>query len=375
MDRRENLQRIVVGMMDGFGMDYFKMTDMPNLKQMANEGFFKEVKGLFPSITNVNNVSICCGAWPDEHGITGNSYFNETTGKAEYMNAADLIRVDTLFQRAAGLGIKSALLTSKRKTVELFNRGTEIAIAAEEPPSKYVYRHGKPADIYSREINYWLWETAVDILKTRPDIGCVYVHITDYPMHMWSPEQIESKEHLQNLDKLIGKAGDAALDAAFFFTADHGMNFKRQCWDLVKICKEKGTSIRFALSPERDYYVKHHRNFTGCAYVWLKTPDDAKKVIDIIRDLKGVEEVISTKDATRRFHLIPNRIGDLTVIGDKDTMFGDLETTYEKLPPTYRAHGSLHEMDLPLIIFNLNDDLPSTQEFQTNKDLTRFLYR
>lgn len=375
MGGRQNFQRIVVGMMDGFGMDYFKTTDMQNLKQMAHEGFFKEVKGLFPSITNVNNVSICCGAWPDEHGITGNSYFNETTGKAEYMNAADLIRVDTLFKRAARLGIKSALLTSKRKTVELLNRDTEIAIAAEEPPSKYVYRHGRPADIYSREINYWLWEVAIDILKTRPDIGCVYVHITDYPMHAWSPEQIESKEHLQKLDKLIGKARETALDAAFFFTADHGMNYKKQCWDLVKVCKEKGAPIRFALSPERDYYVKHHRNFTGCAHVWLKTPDDAKKVIDIIRDLKGVEEVISTVDAASRFHLDPSHIGDLTVTGDKDTMFGDLETPYEKLPPTYRAHGSLHEMDLPLIIFNLNDDLPSAQEFQTNKDLTRFLYR
>ena len=370
-----NRQRIVIGMMDGLGLDYFEKSDMPNLKDMTRNGFFKQVTGVFPSVTNVNNVSICCGAWPEEHGITGNSYFDATTGKAEYMNSADMIQTDTIFRRAGRHGVKSALLTSKRKTVELFYQDTEISIAAEDPPPDYVARFGNPGNIYSREINYWLWAVAVDLLRNRPDIQLLYVHITDYPMHTWAPAEKESLEHLKRLDELLGDTRAVAPDAAFFITADHGMNYKKRCWDLTRVCQKAGTPIRFALSPERDYYVKHHRNFTGCAWVWLNSPEDMAQVTEIFEGLEGVDEVLSRDEAVRRFHLLPVTIGDLTVLGDRDTMFGDLGTVHEDLAPTYRAHGSLYEMDLPLVVDNFDGELPPAEAFQANKDLTRFLYR
>lgn len=375
MTKQYRQRRVVVGMLDGFGIDYFEASDMRNLKRMARDGLMKQVRGVFPSITNVNNVSICCAAWPNEHGITGNSYFDEVKGRAEYMNAAELIRVDTLFKRAATAGVKSALLTSKRKTVELFHKDTEIAVAAEDPPPEYVNRYGKPGDIYSSEINYWLWEVAGDILVRRPDIGCLYVHTTDYPMHMWAPGEKESKKHLSEMDDRIEAARQAAGEAMFLFTADHGMNFKTRCWDLMKACEEQGTPIRFALSPERDYYVVHHRNFTGSAYLWLRDPGDAEKVSQIVGSLEGVEEVLPAAEAARRFRLAPEHIGDLVVFGDKDTMFGELDSDFEVLPETYRAHGSLYEMDLPLIIYDPHGELPPHDAFQWNKDLTRFLYK
>jgi phosphonoacetate hydrolase len=134
--------------------------------------------------------------------------------------------------------VRSALLTCKVKTIHLLGRGAEIAVAAESPPPEWAERYGNPANIYSREINYWVWEVAVDILKHRPDIGLLYVHTTDYPMHTWAPEAPESKEHLAELDRLLGEAMDAAPDAAFLITADHGMNYKARCWDLFRACRE-----------------------------------------------------------------------------------------------------------------------------------------
>lgn len=369
-------QRIVVGMMDGLDPAYLKATEMPVFRRMMVDGFYLQVSAVFPSVTNVNNVSICCGAWPAEHGITGNSYFDQETCRAEYMNSADLIRVPTLFQRAAQHGVQSALLTSKRKTVELFRYGTAVGIAAERPTDELVRRYGQPADIYSREINYWLWSVAVDLLKTRPELGLIYVHTTDYPMHAWGPERAESKEHLERLDALLGEACDAAPDAAFFLTADHGMNYKRRCWDLARICREQGPPLRFALSPERDFYIQHHRNYAGCAFLWLNAAGDAPAVIETLRRLEGVEEVLPSTIAAERFHLVRERIGDLVVFGDQDTVFGDLEhSAYEELPASYRNHGSLHEMQVPLAIYNYQRPLPPAEEFRANKDLTRFLYR
>ena len=364
-------QRVVIGMIDGFGTDYFEKNPLPVMKSMARDGLFNQVSAVYPTVTNANNVSICCGAWPKDHGITGNSYFDEKTGAADYMENADFIRMPTIVERAADQGIASALLTCKDKTIRLLSRRAALAVAAENPPRDFVDRFGQPPDIYSREINYWLWNVAIDLLRHRPDIKLLYVHTTDYPMHMWAPERAESQEHLARLDELVGQARAAAPDVAFLLTADHGMNFKKRCWDLARACAERNMPLRFALSAEKDRYIKHHRTFGGAAWVWLNSPADECKAAATIAGLAGIEQVLTKSEAAKRFNLMPERIGDLVVIGDQDTVFGDLESSTEELEPAYRSHGSLHESQVPLIIYNSAVNLPPPESFKANLDITR----
>lgn len=364
-------QRVVVGMIDGFGMDYYDQSSMPVLKSMARAGLFQKVKAVYPTVTNSNNVSICCGAWPKDHGITGNSYFDEKTGEADYMESADFIRVPTILERAAANGIHSALLTCKNKTIRLLGKGATMAVAAESPSADFVERFGPPPDIYSREINYWLWQVAIDILRRRRDIQLLYVHTTDYPMHMWAADQRESQEHLSVLDGLLAEARSSAPDAAFLLTADHGMNFKKRCWDLAKACAERGVELRFALSAEKDRYVKHHRTFGGAAWVWLKSPADEVRAVSCIGGLEGIDNVLTRSEAAKRYQLMPERIGDLAVFGDIDTVFGELPTASEILEANYRSHGSLHETEVPLIIYNCAQALPPAENFVANLDVSR----
>ncbi len=199
-------QRVVIVMLDGFGPDYFEKSEMPFLKEMAAKGFSKTVRGVMPSVTNVNNASLCCGAWPSEHGITGNSYYDLAKGRAEYMENADSLRMNTIFQRASARGVESALISAKKKTIALFSRGTEIAITAETPTQAEVDKYGPAQAIYSREINYWVMNAAIDMLENRRDLGLLFIHTTDYPMHTWPPEASESKEHLSRVDSLLEKA-------------------------------------------------------------------------------------------------------------------------------------------------------------------------
>ena len=174
-------------MMDGFGMEYLKTSNMPTLKSWCEAGIYRQVQDTMPSVTNTNNASICCGVWPDRHGITGNSYFDERTGREEYMETADLLKAPTLFERAKKQNVRSALLSSKKKTTTLLPAGADVVMTAEAPSEPWVKRFGKAPDIYSREINYWLMTAAIDLLKTRPDLRCFYIHTTDYPMHTWPP--------------------------------------------------------------------------------------------------------------------------------------------------------------------------------------------
>src|SRR5579875_1900095 len=213
-------QRTVVVMCDGLGADYYAASPMPTLKGWARGGVYAPVAGVMPSVTNANNASICCSAWPEEHGVVGNSFLDPASGTEEYLESADLVLCPTLFERARGAGVGSALLTSKRKTTSLLGRGADVLLAAEAPSADVVERLGPAPPIYSREINYWLFRAAIDLLRTRPDLGCLYVHTTDYPMHTWAPDAAESREHLATLDALLEEAAAVAPDAAFLLGAD-----------------------------------------------------------------------------------------------------------------------------------------------------------
>jgi phosphonoacetate hydrolase len=115
--------------------------------------------------------------------------------------------------------------------------------------------------------------------------------------------------------------------------------------DLGQALHRRGTPVRLALSAEKDRYVRHHRTFGGTAWVWLNDPRDEEAVAAALAALPGIEAVLIRGDAARRFRLHPRRIGDLVVLGDVSTVFGDLPpgTESEALPVTYRSHGSLHE--------------------------------
>jgi phosphonoacetate hydrolase len=366
-------QRIVILMCDGLGTDYYEASPMPTLKAWAAGGVHAPVQAVMPTVTNSNNASICCGTWPSVHGLIGNSFLDEATGAEEYMENGDLILAPTLFERAGRHGIRSALLTSKKKTTTLLGRGAELLLAAEAPSPDWVETLGAAPAIYSCEINYWLMRAAIEVLAKRPDIGVLYVHTTDYPMHMWPPAAAESRAHLATLDALLAEAAAVAPDAAFLVSADHGMNYKTRCWDLEKALAARGAPVRIAISAERDKYVRHHRGMGGTAWVHLNAPDDIEFVAAALRSLAGVERVMTRAEAAAELHLMPARIGDLVVLGDKETVFGNLEVEMERMPAEYRTHGSLHELDVPIVIHNAHG-VPAADYFRNNLDLARWLY-
>ena len=108
--------------------------------------------------------------------------------------------------------------------------------------------------------------------------------------------------------------------------------------------------------------------------MYLKNPQDAERVREIISGLKGVEHVIARDVAARDYKLLKSRIGDLVVWGDKDTVFGEMEMEREDFPAGLRSHGSLHELDIPLFVYNGKNG-PSGDYFNHNLDLARWLYR
>ena len=165
--------------------------------QWRERGQFRRVKGMMPSVTNANNASICCGVLPEQHGITGNSYFDERTGREEYMETADLLLSPTLFQRAKKQGVASALLSCKKKTTTLLSPGADLILSAETPTQDWVRRLGSAPDILVAG-NQLLAHGGRNPFAQDPPRSRLPLHPHDRlpDAYLAPPEAKESKEHL-----------------------------------------------------------------------------------------------------------------------------------------------------------------------------------
>ena len=343
----------LIFMIDGFGLDYLASGAAPFLSELFDEGG-EEAEGLWPTVTNVNNAAIACAAPPAVTGITGNSFLDPDSGVDRYMDRAAMLTTPTLLETWSAAGRRCALLSVKGKTGRLLGRGVEYMVSTETVPPEIADAVGAPPHIYTSEVNIWLVDCLAWLLAHRPDLDTFYVHTTDYPMHMWAPEQDGSQEHLRQLDAAIRAVVDAVPHAEVLVTADHGMNAKTRALDLGRILAARGVTGARALSIEKDGYVGHHRDLGGGAWVWAGE-DQIDQAAKILASLDGVEEVLPRAEAAARFQLNPDRMGDLAVLADRRSVFGDLQTETEALPPGYRSHGSGYEREVPLIRWNVSD--------------------
>jgi phosphonoacetate hydrolase len=365
-------QRCIILMLDGFGLDYYRAAPMPALKTMADEGLFCEGSAVFPTLTNANNLSIVCGSFPETHGVTTNCYLDPTTSRPAFLEDPGFLKSPTLFDVAARHGIRSALVTSKSKTVRILGPSVAVGVAVQDPDAATVARFGPPPDIYSVEANEYILRAGLRLLEEEPDLGILYVHTTDYPMHMWGPDAPESLDHLARLDRLIGELAERNPDAAFLVTADHGMNPKSVCLDLEQILRAAGFPIRAAISPVADRLVKHHGGHGGVSYVYLSDRTAREGVLGFLARHPGVDRALPAETAAAVYRLDPDRIGDIVVGADRETVFGSVERERVPLAPGYRNHGSRFEAEIPLIAWNA--PLRRDDGLRYNLDLTRILF-
>ena len=356
-------RKVLFVCVDGFGPEYLRESEMPNLEEMIRTGTHVEGTGIIPSLTNVNNASILTSAFPEDHGITGNYYYDRSTGEGTFMESADYLRLPTLFERAGELGIRTAFVTSKEKLMFL-SRGADYAVAAENPDPEMATRLGPAQDVYSPDINYWSLRAARYYLR---EAGCqlVYLATTDYMMHTYPATDERSQAHLRTVDDLLGRILNDHANLEVYLTADHGMSPKSDAIDIGRVMVEHG--IRGEAVPIiRDRYVEHHSNLGGACYVYLENGSDLELTFALLGEIPGVEEIYAREDAAERFQLYASRIGDIFLLGERHVVFGSLERTREEV--VIRSHGSRHEAPVPIICYGRDVD---ASRYRRNIDLTR----
>ena len=190
---------IVIIMVDGFDPEYIQACNIPNIDEVCSRGFLKIGLSMMPSVTNVNNVSLVTGLYPESHGINCNYWLNSETGRETYMESADFILAETLFQKANRLGKHTLMVSSKDKLRTLIGAHATVGFSSEEPLEEVVSVVGPPPPIYSLEVNGWIMQAA-DHLMSESCFDVVYIATTDYAMHTFPPDHPESQRHMTILD-------------------------------------------------------------------------------------------------------------------------------------------------------------------------------
>jgi len=351
-------RKILIICVDGLGPEYLEMSATPNIDRMAKYSVVG--RSVVPSVTNVNNVSVITGTPPRVHGITSNYWLDKATGGETFMESPEFLCCPTVIQRAKRKGLSTALLTSKKKLLRLLDTGADYSLAAEDPDEEMMRKVGPKEDIYSAEINLWLFRALRQVLDERdPDVA--YCTTTDWMMHKFAPEEEPSILHIQGLDATLGEILDDNPDREIYLTADHGMSPKTHGVDIEKILESQGIVAR-AIPIIKDRYVAHHQNLGGASYVYLENPDRAEEAVEVLQPFSGIESVYPREEAAQQFDLMVERIGDLFVLGDRDTVFGTFDTT--EVPVEVRSHGSQYESAIPIVAYGGKESMNCRRNFE-----------
>ena len=366
--------RPVVGIcLDGSADEYLDAAmargRLPNLQRMAVAGWRGLARGQMPSFTNVNNTSIVTGVPPSVHGVGGNYFYDTSVGEVVMTNSASYLRADTIFPAAQRAGRKVAVVTAKDKLRDIFAAGLielgGIAFSSERVRAAVAATHGiaeveelvgPGPDIYSGEASVYVLKAGVRLLEAgRADF--LYLSTTDFMQHTYPPEAPESLDFYAALDEQIGQL--VRLGAVVGVTADHGMNAKQKADGtpnviyLESVLEQQFQPGFRVILPITDPHLVHHGALGSFAQVHLPAGgrESITAVMEYVRALPGVTEVLGRQTAARLMELPPDRMGDFVVCSGRDVVLGRTPEWHDlsQLKVGLRSHGGRYEEMVPLL--------------------------
>ena len=370
-----------------------------------NAGVLGLVSAVMPTFTNPNNVAVIAGAPPAVTGISGNYYYDTEQQREVSMTDSSLIQCPTILQTLNERGVHVTVVTAKDKLLRLLKKGlneansTAVSVEtlsqspADDPTRQRLeaagVHVGQVPTIYDPMCSVYAAVLARNILHrdmikhgVRPHI--VYISTTDYMQHTYAPGHENINDFYAAMDTVIGSihtltpssaplsfpftsssasspdafAHKSPLSVTFGLTADHGMNDKvgfdgrPRIVYLQTILEEAGIHNARIILPITDAHIRHHGSLGSYATIYTDKPQDVMK---LLRPQSGIYTVLSGDEAVKAFDLPRKRIGDVIVIGSRETVLGKNEEFHREglqalSGVTLRSHGGIDEMTVPMMI-------------------------
>ena len=379
---------VVVICLDGSQKEYLDMASKenltPNLDKIINEGEFILAHSAIPSFTNPNNISIVTGQPSAVHGICGNFFYTPSTGEEVMMNDPQYLRAPTIFQKFYEQGAKIAVITAKDKLRSLlgnglkFNENKAICFSSEKSDQTTLEQNGiekvnewletPVPEVYSQDLSEFVMKAGVKILNEfKPDI--MYLSTTDFIQHKYEPGHEIANRFYQMFDHHIGLLNDN--DISLVITADHGMKAKTN-FDgepnaifLEDLLNKKFPQENFkVILPITDPYVVHHGSLGSFAMIYVENQELIPHVLEEIKKIPEIEEVLNKQDACKTYHLPEDRSGDIVCMSSESFTIGSSKSKHDlsSLKEPLRSHGGLHEREVPFIINSSKSDIAKQRQ-------------
>lgn len=336
---------------------------------------------VMPSFTNPNNLSIVTGVPPSVHGICGNYFFDPERGEEVMMNDPRHLKVGTILAAFSDAGAKAAVITAKDKLRKLLgHRMKGICFSSEKAGEVTLAENGienvlelvgmPVPSVYSAELSEFVFVAGVKLMeRERPDL--MYLSTTDYIQHKAAPGTRQANDFYAMMDRNLARLDE--LGATIVVTADHGMNAKFGSDGQPNVIYLQDTLDGWmgkdkarVILPITDPYVVHHGALGSFALVYLPAAGDSRSVAARIAALPGIESVLTRAEAAVQFELPADRIGDLVVVSQQDTVIGTSRDRHDLsgLDVPLRSHGGTSEQKVPLLVNRGVSKLPEPHRWR-----------
>lgn len=371
---------VVIVCVDGCEQEYINQAIQagvtPFLKKLAQDGTVLTGDCVVPSFTNPNNLSIVTGAPPSVHGICGNYFYDPDADAEVMMNDPKYLRSGTVLAAFADAGAKLAVVTAKDKLRRLLGHKMKgICFSAEKADQVRLAENGienvldlvgmPVPSVYSAELSEFVFAAGVKLLETvRPDL--IYLSTTDYIQHKFAPGTAVANAFYAMMDGYLAQLD--ALGAVIGLTADHGMNAKTNAVGTPNVIYLQdeldatlGVGKTRVILPITDPYVLHHGALGSYATVYAGNGVDIARLARDIRLIPGIEIVLTRAQASKRFELPKNRIGDVVIVSERLTVLGTSVSRHDLsgLEVPLRSHGGISEQRVPVILNRKISGLPN----------------
>ena len=368
---------VAVVCIDGSDPEYFEAANkagvIPNIARYMKEGFNGIAHCVIPSFTCPNNMSIATGSPPKVHGISGNFYLDPDTGEPVVMTGPELMRSRTIFDVLSKVGVRTVVITAKDKLRRQLGKGLDVGngnvcFSSQDADKTTMQENGiddalgfvgqSLPDMYSEELSLFVLDAGIRFLEQDDPPGLLYLSLTDYVQHKYAPDHPKALEFYKALDDRFARL--EALGAVVALVADHGM--KDKCTEdgsyniiyLQDLLDERfGAGNTKVICPITDAFVGHHGALGGFVRVHCFNGVDPEEVIEFVRPIEGIEEVLGRAEAAERYDLPVDVEADAVVISGENHCVGAAEADHDLAGlngERLRTHGGISERDVPFVI-------------------------
>lgn len=347
---------------------------------LAQNGFrewrgltFRPLETVFPAVTCSVQASFRTASHPSAHGMVSNGiFFNTLMRPFFWEQSAALVDGPRIWDSFRKKGKRVGILFWQQSLGEHVDCLISPAPIHKHSGGMIQSCYSTPSDLYDRlcqavgrsfnlmhywgplasaKSSDWIASATSALLTTKdlaPDLCFTYLPVLDYDLQRYGPGSPQARTALealfQELDQLLNASDENGYEVMIF--GDYAMSTV----DKGAVCPNAALrkaglfnvrDVKGRLYP--DFYASNAFAMTDheVAHVYIKSPDILEKTGDVLRNLKGVENVLD-KSAQESARVAHPRSGNLVLIAEDGYWFAYPWWTHDRQAPDYAAHVDIH---------------------------------